>query len=93
LLEHGSIERCLLEHGGNLALAAVQHGIPLDNWLDLSTGINPNGYPTHEIAPSAWQRLPIDNDGLIEAACAYYDCKFALPTAGSQAALQVCCHN
>jgi len=79
----------LLEHGGNLALAAVQYGIPLENWLDLSTGINPNGYPTPEIAPSAWQRLPIDNDGLIEAACAYYGCKFALPTAGSQAALQI----
>lgn len=79
----------MLEHGGNLALAAVQFGIPLDRWLDLSTGINPNGYPLPEIPPSAWQRLPLDNDGLIEAACAYYGCKFALATAGSQAALQV----
>lgn len=79
----------MLEHGGNLALASVQHGIPLENWLDLSTGINPNGYPIPDISPSAWQQLPIDNDGLVEAACAYYDCQFVLPTAGSQAALQL----
>jgi cobalamin biosynthetic protein CobC len=79
----------MLEHGGNLGLASVQYGIPLENWLDLSTGINPNGYLIPDIPPSAWQRLPIDNDGLLEAACAYYGCQFALPTAGSQAALQV----
>lgn len=79
----------MLEHGGNLALASVQYGIPLENWLDLSTGINPNSYPIPEIQPSTWQRLPIDDDGLAEAACAYYGCQFALATAGSQAALQV----
>lgn len=79
----------MLEHGGNLALAAAQYGIPLENWLDLSTGINPTGYPISDIPPSVWQRLPIDNDGLVEAACAYYGCRFALATAGSQAALQI----
>jgi len=79
----------LLEHGGNLNLAAVQYGIPLENWLDLSTGINPNGYPVPEIPPAIWQRLPLDDDGLIEAACTYFGCSTALPTAGSQAAIQV----
>lgn len=79
----------MLEHGGNLALAANQYGIPLECWLDLSTGINPNNYPIAEISPAVWQKLPTDNDGLIAAACAYYGCQFALPTAGSQAALQV----
>jgi cobalamin biosynthetic protein CobC len=79
----------MLEHGGNLALASIQYRIPLDEWLDLSTGINPNGYPIAEIPASIWQRLPLDNDGLIEAACAYYGCQFALATAGSQAALQI----
>ena len=79
----------MLEHGGNLALAAHQYGILLERWLDLSTGINPNGYPIAEIPASVWQRLPIDNDGLIAAACNYYECRFALATAGSQAALQV----
>lgn len=79
----------MLEHGGNLSLAAHQYGIPFEYWLDLSTGINPNGYPIADIPASAWQRLPIDNDGLIIAACTYYGCQSALATAGSQAALQV----
>ncbi|MDO9365425.1 MAG: threonine-phosphate decarboxylase CobD [Methylotenera sp.] len=79
----------MLEHGGNLSLAAAQYGIPLEDWLDLSTGINPNNYPIAEIPADVWQKLPSDSDGLIEAACAYYGCQLALPTAGSQAALQV----
>ncbi len=79
----------LLEHGGNLALAAMQYNIPLASWLDLSTGINPNGYPIPNIPAEIWQRLPLENDGLIEAACGFYGCKFALAAAGSQAALQI----
>lgn len=79
----------MLEHGGNLAVAVKQYGIPIENWLDLSTGINPNNYPIAEIPASAWQKLPLDNDGLVEAACTYYGCQFALPTAGSQTAIQV----
>jgi cobalamin biosynthesis protein CobC len=79
----------MLEHGGNLAAAAKQYDIPLEDWLDLSTGINPNGYPIANIPAAAWQKLPLEDDGLIEAACAYYGCQLALPTAGSQAALQI----
>lgn len=79
----------MLEHGGNLTLAAERYGIPIEEWLDLSTGINPNGYPIPGIPPAIWQRLPTDNDGLSAAACAYYGCQAALPSAGSQAVLQV----
>ncbi len=79
----------MLEHGGNLAAAAKQYDIPPESWLDLSTGINPDGYPIAEIPAAIWQKLPLEDDGLIEAACAYYDCQFALATAGSQAALQI----
>lgn len=79
----------LLEHGGNLALAAALYKIPLEHWLDLSTGINPDGYPIATIAAEIWQRLPLDDDGLLEAACAYYDCESALVGAGSQALLQL----
>lgn len=79
----------MLEHGGNLAQAAQQYGIAIEDWLDLSTGINPNHYPIAHIPTSAWQRLPEENDGLIEAACQYYGCEALLPTSGSQAALQV----
>ncbi len=69
----------MLEHGGNLSLAAHQYGIPFEYWLDLSTGINPNGYPIADIPASAWQRLPIDNDGLVMAACNYYGANLHLP--------------
>lgn len=79
----------MLEHGGNLALAAAQYKIPLQDWLDLSTGLNPDGYPLPAIAAEVWQRLPLDDDGLIEAACTYYGCEHALAGAGSQALLQV----
>lgn len=78
----------MLEHGGNLAQAAARYGIPLENWLDLSTGINPTGYPIATIPPQVWQRLPMDGDDLIEVARSYYGCPHLLPTAGSQAALQ-----
>lgn len=79
----------MLKHGGNLREAALQYEIPLADWLDLSTGINPQHYPIAPIHPAAWQRLPEDNDGLVEAACSYYGCQSALPTAGSQAVIQV----
>ncbi len=79
----------MLEHGGNLRHAAKQYDIPLDAWLDLSTGINPNQYPIPTIPNTAWQWLPENNDGLIEAACEYYGCESLLPTAGTQAAIQV----
>ena len=79
----------MLEHGGNLRHAAQQYGIPLEAWLDLSTGINPNQYPVPDIPFSAWQWLPETDDGLIEAACEYYGCQSLLATAGTQAALQV----
>jgi len=79
----------MLEHGGNLRQAAQQYGIPLELWCDLSTGINPNHYPIPDIPMEAWHRLPEENDGLIEAACAYYDCQSLIATAGSQAAIQV----
>lgn len=77
-----------LEHGGNLAQAAQQYGIPIEDWLDLSTGINPYHYPIPHLQPSDWQRLPSGCEGLEAAACAYYGAKAALATAGSQAALQ-----
>ena len=77
-----------LKHGGNLNQAAAQYHIPLKNWLDLSTGINPNGYTVPTIPAALWQRLPEADDGLNEAAQAYYNAPHVLATAGSQAAIQ-----
>jgi cobalamin biosynthetic protein CobC len=77
----------MLEHGGGLRKAAAHYNIPLADWLDLSTGINPEGWPVPTLSPEAWQRLPEDNDGLEAAAAAYYGNANLLPVAGSQAAI------
>ena len=77
----------MLEHGGGLRKAAAHYNIPLENWLDLSTGINPNGWPVPALSPDIWQRLPEDNDGLETAAAAYYGNPNLLAVAGSQAAI------
>lgn len=45
-------------HGGALAAAAEYFNIPLENWLDISTGINPDNWPVPEIPTWVWQRLP-----------------------------------
>ena len=78
----------MLEHGGRLRRAAQQYGIPESEWLDLSTGINPNGWPVPPIPPQAWQRLPQDDDELNAAAQGYYGTSELLAVAGSQAAIQ-----
>lgn len=78
----------MLEHGGRLRLAANEWGIAVESWLDLSTGINPDGWPVPPIPPHLWQRLPEDDDGLLVAAQHYYQAPHILPVAGSQAALQ-----
>lgn len=78
----------MLEHGGRLRLAAEQYDIPLPDWLDLSTGINPDAYPVQAIDPACWQRLPEDDDGLEAAAAAYYGNNRLLALPGSQAAIQ-----
>jgi len=77
-----------IKHGGNLREAAQRFQIPLANWIDLSTGINPNGWQPPAIPAHVWQRLPEENDGLLEAAQAYYGTKHLLAIAGSQAAIQ-----
>jgi len=78
----------LLEHGGRLRRAARHYGIPLADWLDLSTGLNPNGWPVPAIPAECWQRLPEDDDELPDAARRYYGNPHILAVAGSQAAIQ-----
>ncbi len=78
----------MLEHGGRLRRAAQQYGIPLADWIDLSTGINAHSYPVAPIDPVCWNRLPEDDDGLEAAAAAYYGNDRLLVLPGSQAAIQ-----
>ena len=79
----------LQHHGGRLGEAVKKYGLPRDQWLDLSTGINPQTWPVPTVPIECWQRLPENDDGLEQAAKAYYGCKTLLPVAGSQAAIQL----
>ncbi|HAO26330.1 MULTISPECIES: threonine-phosphate decarboxylase CobD [unclassified Methylophaga] len=80
----------MLNHGGRIQANSKQYGIPVNDWLDLSTGINPHGWPVPEFIPTTlWQRLPEAEDDLIEKAKAYYQCEHILPMAGSQSAIQL----
>ncbi|MDN5676249.1 MAG: threonine-phosphate decarboxylase, partial [Pseudomonas sp.] len=78
----------MLEHGGRLLRAVQHYGIPLEQWLDLSSGIAPWPFPIPPIPTDAWARLPETEDGLEAAARAYYGASQLLPVAGSQAAIQ-----
>ncbi len=77
-----------LEHGGRVRAAAQRYAISLNSWLDLSTGINPDGWVVPAIPAEIWQQLPQDDDGLIEAARSFYGTSELLAVAGSQAAIQ-----
>lgn len=45
-------------HGGALAAAQRHFGGDADDWIDLSTGINPNPWPHADQIAIDWQRLP-----------------------------------
>lgn len=63
-----------VDHGGALDRAVADYGGAREDWLDLSTGINPMPYPVPEIPGAAWQRLP-DETAMarcLEAARLYY---------------------
>ncbi|QKV20493.1 threonine-phosphate decarboxylase [Oricola thermophila] len=63
-----------MRHGGALDRAIARHGGKREDWLDLSTGINPVAWPVPELTADAWQRLPDEalESECIEAARAYY---------------------
>ena len=82
----------MLEHGGQLRSAAARYNIPLQDWLDLSTGINPMPFVPSAIPITAWAHLPQENDGLEQAAANFYGTADLLPVAGSQAAIQALPH-
>ena len=78
----------MLEHGGRVRAAAQRYGISEGDWLDLSTGINPQAWPAPVIPHEIWQQLPQDDDDLNAAARHYYGTTDLLAVAGSQAAIQ-----
>lgn len=78
----------MLEHGGNLRDASAHFGRDLADWIDLSTGLNPHGYPAPALAAHAWHRLPETDPQLLQAAARYYRAPSLLAVAGTQAAIQ-----
>ncbi|WP_116599611.1 threonine-phosphate decarboxylase CobD [Primorskyibacter marinus] len=80
------------DHGGNLDAAIRHYGGRVDQWIDLSTGINPISYPVPQISPSAWENLPRRSDmqRLSRAAQKALGTKAALTAlAGAQGAIQI----
>jgi cobalamin biosynthesis protein CobC len=80
-----------MDHGGNLDVALRRFGGCLEEWIDLSTGINRRPYPVGELQPQSWNALPSRSDfeALHEAARnAYGTTAPVLALAGAQAAIQ-----
>ncbi|MHA3915533.1 threonine-phosphate decarboxylase CobD [Halovulum sp. GXIMD14793] len=80
------------DHGGDLDRARAHYGGALEDWIDLSTGINRLPYPLPDLPPHLWQALP--DKALFDAACAaarqaYHSDAAILPVAGAQAAIQL----
>lgn len=79
------------EHGGNLDQAVQRFGGRVQDWIDLSTGINRRPYPVGEIAMQHWNALPsqADVESLLDAARqAYATSAPIVAVAGAQAAIQ-----
>lgn len=58
------------DHGGRLAQAMATYGGQRADWIDLSTGINPEPYPLPELSTDLWTALPDQDatDRIIAAA-------------------------
>lgn len=76
-------------HGGRLHRAALTFGIPVSEWVDLSTGINPHSYSLPTVPESVWQKLPDPDDSLQQVAASYYGSRSILPVSGSQTAIEI----
>ncbi|MBV8191881.1 MAG: threonine-phosphate decarboxylase [Alphaproteobacteria bacterium] len=83
-----------VEHGGDLGAVETRYPDAPKPWLDLSTGLNPVGYPVRELASDVWQRLPSRDalDALIDAAARRYgvvDREALVAAPGTQALIQL----
>ncbi|MBB4954642.1 cobalamin biosynthetic protein CobC [Agrobacterium vitis] len=82
-----------IAHGGGLAAAAARFGGQVQDWLDLSTGINPCPPALPPVEPRLWHRLPDrerEDDARL-AARDFYGSGAVLPllVPGTQSAIQL----
>ncbi|SFD06704.1 threonine-phosphate decarboxylase CobD [Tropicimonas isoalkanivorans] len=80
------------DHGGGIDSAAGRWGGTRADWLDLSTGINPQPYPMPPLPADAWTALPDSRAerALVEAARAFWEVPEGLdilPCPGASAAI------
>lgn len=80
-------------HGGEVDAFAEAYQLPRDQWIDMSTGINPVPFPLPDLAREYWYRLPDSGISLWlrEAAATRYgvaDPAHVIPCPGSQAVIQ-----
>nr|WP_243431863.1 aminotransferase class I/II-fold pyridoxal phosphate-dependent enzyme [Aliamphritea spongicola] len=75
-------------HGGDLYTASQQFGTPVADWIDLSTGINPQYYPLPAFDSQAYQALPYLRPELDEAVRRYYADRPYQLASGSQPIIQ-----
>ncbi|WP_164661756.1 threonine-phosphate decarboxylase CobD [Tropicibacter sp. Alg240-R139] len=82
--------RAKRDHGGGLAAARQQFGGAPQDWVDLSTGINPAPFPVQGLTAQDWAALP-DHDafeGLVDAARTFWNAPHGaaiLPAPGASA--------
>ncbi|MCY4045712.1 MAG: aminotransferase class I/II-fold pyridoxal phosphate-dependent enzyme [Cellvibrionales bacterium] len=75
-------------HGGDLYWAAERFGRPVDQWIDLSTGVNPNSYPIPDVKAADYQRLPYLSPEFLASIEGYYG-QPGIPVSGSQQAIDL----
>lgn len=75
-------------HGGDINSASERYNIPVEEWIDLSTGINPTPYPFTDIDAECFSRLPYIDPAFNQAVSGYYDCEKFVAVTGTQAAIQ-----
>ncbi|WHO71077.1 threonine-phosphate decarboxylase [Rhizobium sp. BT03] len=82
-----------IAHGGGITAAAAAFGGRPEDWLDLSTGINPCPVALPDIPPRTWHRLPDSHlvDEARRAARAHYRSGeiLPLPVPGTQSVIQL----
>lgn len=78
-----------LIHGGDIYSASREFGRAPEDWLDLSTGINPRSYPFDVLTDKAAARLPYLHPGFLQAAKQYYASEHFVPVAGTQSSIAV----
>jgi cobalamin biosynthetic protein CobC len=75
-------------HGGDIVSASEQYGIAQEQWIDLSTGLNPDSYPIDDVPASTYCHLPYLQPDFLTASSQYYGSDQGMGLIGSQMIIQ-----